>query len=297
MRIVDIQRFCTHDGPGVRTTVFCKGCPLRCAWCHNPETQKYTAQVMLHKTLCAGCGACIRVCPAGAQILTQNDRRRDISLCIGCGACAKACPTEACRQVSRDMEPAEVAKAVLADAVFYGESGGVTLSGGEPLCAEGVIELLHLLKEQDLHVVVETCGACDANVLRCAVPYVDEFFWDVKHTDPQQHKELTGAALSPILENLALADALGAKIRLRCLLVGGLNTDDAHFERVADLYHSLQHCTGVQLLRYHPMGGSKAEALGLADNGRREWIPTDMQVVRAEHVLRQRGVLVIVEQT
>ena len=290
MRVVEIQRFCTHDGPGLRTTVFFKGCPLRCVWCHNPETQRLESEVMLHTSLCVGCGACVEICPAGAQILTQTDRVRKVELCVGCGKCAEVCPTEACRPVGQEMTPEEIADAVCEDAVFYGNGGGVTLSGGEPLCADGIEQLVQLLKQRGLHVLVETAGACEGTRLVSVAPYVDEFYFDIKHTNEQKHKELTGALPDAILKNLALLDSLGARIRLRCLLVGGLTTEKAHFERVAKLYHGLSHCTGVQLLCYHPMGGSKAAALGLADSGRREWIPTKEQVERAAQVLTGQGV-------
>lgn len=290
MIVADIQRFCTHDGPGLRTTVFFKGCPLRCVWCHNPETQKFESEFMMHTALCAGCGACVEICPAGAQILTQSNRYREVELCVGCGACAKICPTEACVAVGREMTPEQIADAVCADTVFYANGGGVTLSGGEPLCADGIEQLLQLLCERGLHVLVETAGMCDAARLARVAPYVDEFYFDIKHTDPQKHRELTGVLPDAILHNLARLDLLGARIRLRCLLVAGLTTDKEHFERVAELYHTLTHCTGVQLLRYHPMGGSKAAALGLADSGRREWIPTEEQVLYAAQILTDQGV-------
>ena len=295
MRVVEIQRFCTHDGPGLRTTVFFKGCPMRCVWCHNPETQKFEREIMLHTALCIGCGACVSACPTGAQKLTKSDRCRVVSLCQSCGACAEVCLTEACKAVGTDMSAECVLQEVLADAAFYGQSGGVTLSGGEPLCAAGVLELLRLLKQNGLHVLVETAGMCESDVLRAAVPYVDEFYFDIKHTDPQKHKELTGVAQDAILRNLALADELGAKTRLRCLLVNRLTTDDAHFVRVAKLYASLKHCSGVQLLRYHPMGGSKAFALGLDNSGNAAWIPTDAQIERATQILLASNVPVLTE--
>ena len=295
MRVAEIQRFCTHDGPGLRTTVFFKGCPMRCVWCHNPETQKFEREIMLHTALCIGCGACVGACPTGAQMLTQTDRRRVVSLCQSCGACAEVCLTEACKAVGTDMSAESILQEVLADAAFYGQSGGVTLSGGEPLCAAGVLELLRLLKQNGVHVLVETAGMCESDVLRAAVPYVDVFYFDVKHTDPQKHKELTGVAQDAILRNLALADELGAKTLLRCLLVNGLTTDDAHFSRVAELYASLKHCSGVQLLRYHPMGGSKAAALGLENSGNAAWIPTDAQIERATQILLASNVPVLTE--
>ncbi len=293
MLVAEIQRFCTHDGPGLRTTVFFKGCPLRCVWCHNPETQKFTPEIMLHTSLCIGCGACVGACPTGAQVLTQNDRRRVVSLCGNCFACAKVCLTQACKVVGAEMSATQIVREVMADAAFYGTSGGVTLSGGEPLCAKGIAELLRLLREQGLHVIVETAGACGEQVMRDCVPYVDEFYFDIKHTDAQMHLQLTGAAPDAIWRNLAVADELGAKTRLRCLMVSGLTTSDAHIERVADMYAALQHCTGVQLLRYHPMGGSKAAALGLANSGRAEWVPTDAQLARAERILMQRNVPIL----
>lgn len=296
MRVVDIQRFCTHDGPGVRTTAFFKGCPLRCVWCHNPETQRAGVEIMLYSALCAGCGACVQICPSGAQALTQTDRYRDVSLCQSCGKCAAVCPTEACRTVGRDMTAAEVAAELMRDAAFYGDVGGVTLSGGEPLCAEGVVELLEILKRQGVHVVVETAGLCDPDVLRAAVPLVDVFYWDIKHTDPVRHKQYTGVDPAPILQNLALADSLGAVTRLRCLLVNGLTTDGEHFARVAGIYHSLSCCEGVQLLRYHPMGSSKARALGLTARGGGEWMPTHKQIKSALEVLAGQGVPVIIEE-
>ena len=293
MLVAEIQRFCTHDGPGLRTTVFFKGCPLRCVWCHNPETQKFAPEIMLHTALCTGCGACVSACPTGAQVLTQNDRARVVSLCQGCGKCAAVCLTEACRVVGKDMSAEQILGEVMQDAVFYGKTGGVTLSGGEPLCAEEIAVLLRLLKEQGLHVLVETAGACGAQVLRECAPYVDEFYFDIKHTDAEKHRELTGAAPEPILQNLAMIDALGVKTRLRCLLVNGLTTDPVHMERVADLYATLQNCTGVQLLRYHPMGGSKAAALGLTSNGNAAWIPTEEQVAQAECILQNRQVPIL----
>lgn len=295
MLVAEIQRFCTHDGPGLRTTVFFKGCPLRCVWCHNPETQSFSTEIMLHPSLCAGCGACARVCPAGAQIVTQNDRRRVVSLCQSCFACTAVCLPEACRAVGKEMSAEQIVCEVLADAVFYGKEGGITLSGGEPLCAKGVVELLRLCKQNGLHTVVETSGACKTEIIERAVPYVDEFYFDIKHTDRQMHKMLTGAEPDIIWHNLAAIDALGAKTRLRCLMVNGLTTDDGHPARVAELYRTLSHVSGVQLLRYHPMGGSKAAALGLADSGRPDWIPTEQQMQRARQILLQANVPVLTE--
>ena len=295
MRVVEIQRFCTHDGPGVRTTVFFKGCPLRCVWCHNPETQTRERQIMLYTSLCTGCGACVSACPNGAQILTQSERYRDVSLCQSCGACAKVCLADACRVVGTDMTADEVVDQVIRDAAFYGEQGGVTLSGGEPLCADGIVELLRLLKQKGLHVLVETAGFCDPEILRAAIPYVDEFYWDIKHTDPELHKQYTGADPALMLRNLRVADSLGARIRLRCLLVNGLTTDQAHYARVAQLYHSHHSCYGVQLLRYHPMGSSKARALGIANRGSGEWMPANKQIKSALEILAGQGVPVIIE--
>jgi len=293
LRVTEIQRFCMHDGPGIRTTVFLKGCPLRCAWCHNPETQKATAELLFDARRCIGCGACLKACAYGVHGGTdchEVDREK----CRVCGACTAVCPTHALELCGEEMSLEEILAEIERDRAFYGENGGVTLSGGEPfLQGRAAIELLRLCRQRGLHTAVETCGFFDEKLLADAVSATDLFLWDVKDTDSERHKRYTGVSNELILQNLARADALGARIRLRCILVAGVNTDAEHYRRIAALADSLSRLDGVDLIPYHAYGGSKATLLGLADNGRRDWIPTEEQIAEAKQSLAAHGARVV----
>ena len=291
--VTEIQRFCMHDGPGVRTVVFCKGCPLRCAWCHNPETQRVTPEMLFYESKCIYCGACVSACPTGAHSI-HPERVFDRDTCAACGRCAAVCCTDAITPAARDMTVAEILSAVLRDKSFYGEHGGITVSGGEPMLhPEGVISLLTACKEAGITTCVETCGEFSPIHLPALCGVTDLFLWDVKDTDPIRHKTYTGVDNVRILENLQEADRLGGRTRLRCILVEGVNTVESHYEALAGLYHGLSHCEGVEFIPYHAYGGSKMIPLGMPDNGRVEWIPDADTVESAKSYLRDRGVPVI----
>lgn len=292
MRIAEIQRFCMHDGPGVRTTVFLKGCPLRCLWCHNPETQRRKPEILFFESKCMGCGAC-GTCDENAHgfsVAHVFDRSR----CIACGACAQNCPTGALELCGTDMTAEEVFRIVQKDRAFYGTAGGITISGGEPfLQAEETLALLKLCRDNGIHTAVETCGYFSPEILKHAVPLTDLFLWDIKDTDPQRHQRYTGVSNERILENLLAADALGARTRIRCILVAGVNTTQAHYGAVAGLVRKLHHCQGVELIPYHAYGGAKAVAVGKADNGNDSWIPDREMIAVAEAALLGQGIRVI----
>lgn len=281
LKVTEIQRFCMHDGPGIRTTVFLKGCPLRCAWCHNPETQKHTSELLFYPSKCIGCGACEAVCPVGAHAVGEM-HRIDRAACTQCGGCVAQCPTGAPELCGRDYTVEQILREVQKDRAFYGEQGGVTLSGGEPF-AQGaaVIALLQACKAQGLSTAVETCGYADPDVLRAAVPYVDVFLWDIKDTDSARHKQYTGVSNEVILRNLSLVNELDANIRLRCILVRGVNTDARHAAAVAALAGTIRRLDGVEWIPYHAYGGTKSVFLGGEDSGRAEWIPTAQQLEQA----------------
>ena len=281
-----------HDGPGLRTTVFFKGCPLRCAWCHNPETQKREGETLFYSQRCIGCAACSEVCKNSAQVC-EGERRLDRQLCASCGACAEVCPTGALETVGREYTASELMSVIERDRAFYGEMGGVTLSGGEPfLQGESAALLLEECKRVGINTAVETCGFADFEAVLRALPHTDLFLWDVKDTDSERHKAFTGVDNARITENLRRADSLGARIRLRCILVGGVNTCEAHYIALGQLAASLSNCEGVEFIPYHAYGGSKATLLGLPDNGRTEWIPDKNELERARKTVSSFGVKV-----
>ena len=276
-----------HDGPGVRTTVFLKGCAMRCAWCHNPETQSKYPEILYYTSKCIGCNTCVAVCPTKAQVATSEGHLFQREKCIVCGACVDACPTGALELCGKEYSVEELLSIVEKDRAFYGEQGGLTLSGGEPLLQkEACAELLRACKERGLSTVVETCGYFDTEVLESVVPYIDLFLWDIKDTDPNRHKSYTGVSNEKILQNLRKADALGVKIRMRCILVNGMNTNETHYRNVAELASSLSNLEGVDFFAYHAYGGSKATFLGRPDNGHKEWIPDDGQIEQAKQILK-----------
>ena len=290
LNVTEIQRFCMHDGPGVRTTVFLKGCPLRCAWCHNPETQRYKSELLFYPNKCIGCTACKESCTKGVHALKEKhliDREK----CVLCGECVKNCPTGALEICGKAYTVKDILSVVEKDRAFYGESGGVTLSGGEPLAqGEAVMELLKACKENGFSTAVETCGYADSDVILAALPYVDLFLWDIKDTDNVRHKQYTGVDNGKILKNLLLINEMNAKIRLRCILVSGVNTDECHYSAIAELASKINNLDRVEWIPYHAYGGTKSVFLGGEDSGRKEWIPEAEEIERAKSILKKRGI-------
>lgn len=292
LKVTDIQRFCMHDGPGVRTTIFLKGCPLRCAWCHNPETQKSSEELLFYPNKCIGCGTCIGYCPQGAHIL-EEQHAVDRTKCTFCGECAKICPTNALDICGREMSIEEILTVIEKDRAFYGHLGGVTLSGGEPFAQKKkTIALLKACKERGFSTSVETCGYADHDVIREAAPYVDLFLWDIKDTNSARHKQYTGVSNEIILKNLSLVNEMNAKIRLRCILVNGVNTDEHHYSAIVEIAKKINKFNGVELIPYHAYGGTKAVFLGHEDNGRKEWIPEADELEKVKIMLKKRGIFV-----
>lgn len=263
--IFDIQRFSVHDGPGIRTTVFLKGCPLKCLWCHNPESQRVSNNLALYKSKCVGCGACVSACPNGCHSFDANGHIIDREKCNECGACAKACPFGALEMFGRRESVDAILEEVLRDKAFYKNSGGgMTVSGGEPLMqGEFLLELLKKAKEAGVHTCIETSGFSNEKTIRAVAEYTDIFLFDIKATDDDKHKELTAVPFTPIKNNLLLLDSLGAKIVLRCPLVPEVNTDEEHIENIAKLAVGLDNLLEVNVMAYHTLGNGKYDALGM----------------------------------
>lgn len=257
--IFNIQKFCVNDGPGIRTTVFFKGCPLRCLWCHNPESKKAEPELLFNAEKCIGCGACAGACTHNALALREN--------CVGCGACAVVCPAGARELAEHSASTEEILAEVLKDQAFYENSGGgLTVSGGEPMMQfEALFELLTAAKEKGLHVCMETCGFATAERFQKIQPLVDLFLFDYKLTDPVLHRQYTGQDNQLILKNLQMLDEMGAKTVLRCPIIPTVNDTAEHFAAIAATANGLKSIQGIDVEPYHPLGSSKARQLGQED--------------------------------
>ena len=263
--IFEIQRFSIHDGPGIRTTVFLKGCPLDCAWCHNPEGKSPRPQLAYLPQKCIACGNCVKACPHGAHQIIDGVHRFDRSKCQVCAACAKDCWPQGLEIVGRSASVGEVIDEVLRDQPFYQTSGGgMTLSGGEPLAQlEFSLALLQEAKTAGLHTAIETCGYVHFRAFEQVLPFVDLFLYDIKDMDNAHHKEFTGKPNTRILENLTRLHGSGAHILLRLPLIPGYNDRPDHFNAIAGLVKQLPNLVGVEVMPYHRLGNSKHERFGL----------------------------------
>ncbi len=256
-RVFNVQRYSLHDGPGIRTTVFLKGCPARCLWCHNPESQSFAPEVLVVETRCVSCGTCVTVCPHGAPPPGSG-------LCDACGACVLACPAGARQLAGRETTVDAVMEEVRRDRVFYEESGGgVTFSGGEPLAQPGFLQaLLEASRAAGLHTAVDTCGFSPRERLLALAPLVDLFLFDVKLVDDARHLALTGLPAAPILDNLRALAAVHADVWIRVPVVPGHTDAEADVAATAALVAGLPGVRHVSLLPYHRTGAPKARRLG-----------------------------------
>ncbi len=262
-RISNIQGYSIHDGPGIRTTVFLQGCPLRCRWCANPENLSGETGVGFFRSRCAACGRCASACPRGA-VLPGPDRRIDRAKCDRCGLCAEACPHGALVRYGQERTAREVFEEVRKDKMFYDASGGgVTVSGGEPLTrAEFVSELFALCRAEGISTCVETCGCVPRSAVERVLPLTDLFYFDLKLMDPEKHRAFTGRDNALILDNARFLAGLGAELLFRQPLIPGVNDGEEDVRACAAFLRGLgREDLGLQLMPYHRLGVSKYEAL------------------------------------
>jgi len=256
--IFDVKRFSIHDGPGIRTTVFFKGCPLSCPWCHNPEGQAPEPELMLRVNRCIGCGACLSVCKQGAISMDGDVAVTDREKCIACGACVEVCYAEAREMAGRELTVAHVMAEIERDIAFYEESGGgVTFSGGEPLLQPAfLLALLQACREWEIHTAVDTCGFATWETLDSIRQHVDLFLYDLKLIDETKHREFTGVSNELSLRNLQALSRLGHDIVLRVPIIPGIN-DDENVRQTGAFAAALPRLNRVDLLPYHHAGVEK----------------------------------------
>ena len=261
-RIFDLKHYAVNDGPGIRTTVFFKGCPLRCAWCHNPESQSSQPELVLHMDRCIDCGACREVCPQGA---ITPDNPLDRSRCTVCGACVDVCYSAARQMVGYEIGLDELWTRVERDIPFHRQSGGgVTFSGGEPLMqADFVLALAERCHENGLHTALDTCGYVAWHIMEKLLPMIDLFLYDIKLMDDSRHRQYTGVSNQCILDNLSNLSAGGAHIQVRMPLIAGVNDDKENIRQCVDFLTALPQLDSVTLMPFHAIGRGKYEALGI----------------------------------
>lgn len=292
MTVADIQRFSVHDGPGIRTTVFLKGCNLRCRWCHNPEMLRPGAEVQLFPDRCIGCGACLTACPKHAHRMTDAGRTCDRALCVTCGACAAGCYAHALVLVGRELAVAEVLKEVAADREFYDSSGGgVTLSGGEPLLQlEFAVELLRVCKDEGIHTAIETNLCWPWQRLAAVLPVTDLVMLDVKMMDPAAHRRWTGAGNEQVLENARRLSQEDVPMIIRTPVVAGVNATAEQIGPIADFIRAFGNLLYYELLPYNPLGAGKYKSLGMEDCGEEFSRPDGKTLRSLVEQARRRGI-------
>ncbi len=262
--VFNIQKFCINDGPGIRTTVFLKGCPLRCAWCHNPESHKIAPELLYDADKCLHCGKCIATCPKGAHRFEGGEHVLYRSLCVACGACTSGCMANALEIAGSKKSVEDILTEVLKDKVFYENSGGgMTLSGGEPMMQfEFSYALMEAAHNQGIHTCIETCGFADTEEILKMARVTDLFLFDWKLTDPDLHKHYTGVDNQTIKQNLLALDEAGAKTVLRCPIIPAINDNESHFDGIAELANQLQNILRIEIEPYHSLGESKYPRTG-----------------------------------
>jgi pyruvate formate lyase activating enzyme len=285
--VFNIQRYSTHDGPGIRTTVFLKGCPLSCTWCHNPEGLDPSPEVVVVPDRCVGCAACVEVCPQGTALGPDGRAAAAPASCVRCGRCVEVCVAGARRMVGSEMTVEEFVAEVERDAPFYATSGGgVTFSGGEPLAQPDFLTAcLEALGSRGVRTAVDTTGHADPGVISRVVALTGLFLFDLKLIDDSRHLNLTGAPVSRALDNLRTLDESGAEIWMRFPLIPGVTDDEENVTAVGETVASLANTRRVYILPFHRIAADKYARTG------RPWNHADVEPVTQEALARTEEIL------
>jgi pyruvate formate lyase activating enzyme len=291
--ILNIQGYCIHDGPGIRTSVFLKGCPLRCLWCQNPESHSFYPELLFVEEKCTGCGRCIQVCPEKAIRMHGKLSQTDRGLCKSTGLCVDACPNEARTVIGKRATAAEIFKEIAADSLFYQESGGgVTLSGGEPLAQpEFASNILKKCRDAGFHTALDTCGYANWTIAREVLRQVNLVLFDFKHMNPEMHKKYTGISNERILENAKkIHHEMSIPMRARVTLVPGRNDSPENLEATARFVaNELSKEIPVHLLPYHRLGEAKWERLDRKNETASIQIPGEQQLAECRQIFESFG--------
>lgn len=290
--VFEIKRFAIHDGDGIRTTVFFKGCPLKCVWCHNPEGISKKAEIGYYAHKCKNCGECVSICTEKCHKIENGVHTFDREKCIACGKCADVCLGDALKLYGKEMTTDELFDIVSEDKLFYEQSGGgVTLSGGECLMhSDFCAELLEKLKSAGISTAVDTSGFVSKKAIDAVFPFTDIFLYDIKAFDSDVHKKATACPNEIILENLAYINELGGKAEIRIPYVPEFNAGEV--EKIAMYLSTLECVTKVRVLPYHNYAASKYSALSM-ENTLPKTLPTDGEIENAKQILKSFGLEVI----
>lgn len=261
--VLSIIRMTIHNGPGIRTLILFKGCPLRCLWCSTPESQKQDPEIAIYPGKCIRCDQCIQICPLGAIDYVADDICINRNLCDDCGRCSEVCYAEAVKVLGKPMTVKELLAEVKKDEVIYKHShGGVTLSGGEPLLnPEFNEELLRSLKEENINIGIDTCGHAPKSNIEQIISYIDFFLWDIKHMDPEKHLELTGVSNDLILRNLCFASDRRIPIYIRMPIIPSYNDSEENIRATCDFVRSLTSVIEVNIIPLHHLGKARYTSL------------------------------------
>ena len=291
-KVINIQKFSVHDGDGIRTTIFFKGCHLNCLWCHNPESQNFASQAMIQSEKCTGCGACENVCEKHAVHIEERVQVTDRSVCDACGKCIDYCVNNAREIVGKEYRIQELVREVEKDYMFYEESfGGVTLSGGEVMAQDMdyIEELLKKLKRKGYHITIDTCGYAPQKNFERLLKYVDTFLYDLKLMDSKRHKTYMGQGNELILSNLEYLNQQGANIYIRIPVIGGVNDTEEDMKAIIEYLKDGFSIAQVNLLPYHNIASSKYERLQLEYKGQDFTVPTKERMEQFQKMFQKNG--------